>query len=90
MGIVILEMINTIPPYFEEDSIKVMISVIRNPAPTIDSYPAPFGVLQKKISKELVSFLSLLLCKDVEKRYNTCQLLNHKYLKKVKPIPILS
>ncbi|KAI1719649.1 protein kinase domain-containing protein [Ditylenchus destructor] len=73
-GITVLECVFGEPPYFDFGSRDAMVKIIEMPAPR---FPA-----NAKVSDELDSFVSMMLTKEVERRANSADLLNHPFINK--------
>ncbi|KAI1720500.1 protein kinase domain-containing protein [Ditylenchus destructor] len=73
-GITVLECVFGEPPYFDFGSRDAMVKIIEMPAPRFPE--------NAKVSDELDSFVSMMLTKEVERRANCTDLLNHSFIDK--------
>ncbi|KZT05249.1 p21 activated kinase [Laetiporus sulphureus 93-53] len=74
LGIMAIEMIESEPPYLDEEPLKALYLIATNGTPTLKKPEA--------VSRELKSFLSVCLCVDVKSRATADELLEHEFLKK--------
>ena len=69
-----IEMIDGIPPYFNEDPLRALYLIATKRKPEVND--------KQKLSPELVKFLDKTLEVDVEKRASAADLRQHAFLKK--------
>ncbi|KAJ5888921.1 hypothetical protein N7495_008962 [Penicillium taxi] len=72
LGIMAIEMIESEPPYLNEEPLKALFLIATNGTPRLKK--------PEKLSKELKSFLSVCLCVDVRSRATADELLAHEFL----------
>lgn len=82
LGIMCLEMIQGIPPYFNEPPLQAMRSIRDRPAPDPQS-------LGESCSDELKDFVARMLLKQPENRLSAVALLEHAFLKFAGPVDVL-
>lgn len=73
LGIMAIEMIESEPPYLNEEPLKALYLIATNGTPRLK---AP-----EQLSKELKAFLSVCLCVDIRSRASAGELLVHDFLK---------
>lgn len=73
LGIMAIEMIESEPPYLNEEPLKALYLIATHGTPRL-KHP-------EKLSKELKAFLSVCLCVDVKSRATALELMTHDFLK---------
>ena len=73
LGIMAIEMIESEPPYLNEEPLKALFLIATNGTPRLKK--------PEKLSRELKAFLSVCLCVDVKSRATAMELMNHDFLK---------
>ncbi|KAF3355369.1 hypothetical protein VdG1_04202 [Verticillium dahliae VDG1] len=82
LGIMAIEMIESEPPYLNEEPLKALYLIATNGTPRLKK--------PEKLSKELKAFLSVCLCVDVMSRASAEELLLHDFLKHGCPLSSLA
>ena len=73
LGIMAIEMIESEPPYLNEEPLKALYLIATNGTPRLKN--------PHKLSRELKAFLSVCLCVDVKSRAAADELLLHDFMK---------
>lgn len=73
LGIMAIEMIESEPPYLNEEPLKALYLIATHGTPRLKK--------PDKLSKELKAYLSVCLCVDVKSRATAVELMNHEFLK---------
>ncbi|KAG9239365.1 putative Serine/threonine-protein kinase CLA4 [Amylocarpus encephaloides] len=73
LGIMAIEMIESEPPYLNEEPLKALYLIATNGTPRLKK--------PEKLSKELKAYLSVCLCVDIRSRASANELLQHDFLK---------
>ena len=81
MGIMIIEMIDGEPPFFNEPPLQAMRRIRDMPPPKLKN--------AHKISSRLQSFLDRMLVRDPAQRATAAELLAHPFLRQAGPPSIL-
>lgn len=74
LGIMAIEMIESEPPYLNEEPLKALYLIASTGTPRLKK--------PEKLSKELKGFLSVCLCVEVKSRASASELLHHEFLKR--------
>jgi serine/threonine protein kinase len=82
LGIMAIEMIESEPPYLNEEPLKALYLIATNGTPRLKK--------PEKLSKELKAFLSVCLCVDVKSRATAEELCRHDFLQHGCSVPSLS
>jgi serine/threonine-protein kinase CLA4 len=72
LGIMAIEMIESEPPYLNEEPLKALFLIATNGTPRLKN--------PNKLSRELKAFLSVCLCVDVKSRASADELLQHDFM----------
>lgn len=72
LGILVIEMVDGIPPYFYEPPVKVLLNIAQNKSPTV--------VHPEDCSVELLDFLRCCLSKQCSRRWSADELLKHPFM----------
>ncbi|KIW09549.1 uncharacterized protein PV09_00422 [Verruconis gallopava] len=73
LGIMAIEMIESEPPYLNEEPLKALYLIATHGTPRLKK--------PEKLSRELKAFLSVCLCVDVKSRATADELISHDFLK---------
>lgn len=73
LGIMAIEMIESEPPYLNEEPLKALYLIATNGTPRLKK--------PERLSKELKNFLSSCLCVDVKSRASARELMKHEFLR---------
>ena len=73
LGIMAIEMIESEPPYLNEEPLKALYLIATNGTPRLKK--------PDKLSKELRAFLSVCLCVNATSRASSDELIDHEFLK---------
>ncbi|KIX09919.1 uncharacterized protein Z518_01000 [Rhinocladiella mackenziei CBS 650.93] len=73
LGIMAIEMIESEPPYLNEEPLKALFLIATNGTPRLKN--------PNKLSRELKSFLSVCLCVDVRSRASADELLRNEFMR---------
>ncbi|KAG8542041.1 hypothetical protein GDO81_027354, partial [Engystomops pustulosus] len=77
LGIMVIEMVDGEPPYFNEPPLKAMKMIRDNPPPKLKNV--------QKVSPLLKGFIDRLLVRDPSQRASANELLKHPFLTKAGP-----
>merc|ERR1711939_796073 len=73
LGIMAIEMIESEPPYLNEEPLKALYLIATNGTPRLKK--------PEKLSKELKAFLSVCLCVDIRSRASAEELLRNDFMR---------
>ena len=73
LGIMAIEMIESEPPYLNEEPLKALFLIATNGTPRLKN--------PNKLSRELKGFLSVCLCVDVRSRASADELLRNDFMR---------
>ena len=82
LGIMAIEMIESEPPYLNEEPLKALWLIATNGTPRLKK--------PERLSKELKGFLSVCLCVDIRSRASAAELLTHDFFQNACPTASLS
>ncbi|KAK4946236.1 Protein kinase [Elasticomyces elasticus] len=82
LGIMAIEMIESEPPYLNEEPLKALFLIATNGTPRLKN--------PNKLSRELKAFLSVCLCVDVRSRASAYELLRNDFMRMGCSLPSLS
>lgn len=82
LGIMAIEMIESEPPYLDEEPLKALYLIATNGTPTLKRPDA--------LSRELKQFLAVCLTVDVQSRASSTELLEHEFLRRACPLSSLA
>ncbi len=82
LGIMAIEMIESEPPYLNEEPLKALFLIATNGTPRLKN--------PNKLSRELKAFLSVCLCVDVRSRASADELLRNDFMRMGCSLPSLS
>ncbi|PVV01598.1 hypothetical protein BB560_003978, partial [Smittium megazygosporum] len=71
LGIMVIEMIESEPPYLDEEPLKALYLIATNGTPTLKN--------PDNLSQELKSYLAECLCVDVDSRATMSELVTHEF-----------
>jgi protein-serine/threonine kinase len=82
LGIMAIEMIESEPPYLNEEPLKALYLIATNGTPRLKN--------PERLSKELKAFLSVCLCVEIHCRASADELLRNEFLTKGCPLSSLA
>ncbi|MBW0505444.1 hypothetical protein O181_045159 [Austropuccinia psidii MF-1] len=82
LGIMAIEMIESEPPYLDEEPLKALYLITTNGTPTLKN--------PENLSRELRDFLAVCLSVDVQSRATAEELSQHEFFKKACNLPALA
>lgn len=82
LGIMAIEMIESEPPYLNEEPLKALYMIATNGTPRLRN--------PEKLGMSLKNFLSVCLCVDVKSRASSGELLSHDFLRNGCSLPSLA
>lgn len=78
LGILLIELLESEPPYLDEEPLKALYLIATNGTPTL-KHP-------ERLSRHLKSFLAVCLCVDVKSRATAHELLQHEFIQLACPL----
>jgi len=84
VGITALELAFGRPPHSKQRPVKVMLTILQQPPPTIQTCMDENDAKRPKYSKKFKDFLQKTLQKDPNKRSSSSSLLSHSFMKQAK------
>ena len=82
LGIMIIEMIDSEPPYFDEPPLQAMRAIRDMPPPKFKN--------THRVSARLQGFLDCMLVRDPQQRASAAELLEHPFLRNANSVDCLS
>jgi len=84
LGITVIEMVRGTAPYINFPPIKILMLVMQDDAPGLETNPRDKENYTKNYGKSIRNFISSCLTKDPAKRPSAAELLKHPFIKKAK------
>ena len=84
LGILMYELINGIPPYFKLQPLQIMLNIIQNPVPPIETAETEDGWVISKVDSKIKRLIGSCLNKKPELRPSVNELLNHRSIRSIK------